>query len=579
MGTLFNNIILTCDFAHNVQCGKGSQKGSASQDQNRIVPDQTRGPSRPQYQQLPQPWQQPPEPTSAPQPEPQQPSMNIMRPSTPSYSNSNSNSNRPQGSYSPASPASNSDDDDGESGRDYESNEPLIPATIPPRSGSMHRSVSMPQVLPYKAPPAPVIENTQTQQHPPRRTANHYRQLQPNPFPGPPADRSQLVDATSALYDGASSVTPSYAEQASAPTKASIAGEQQSSFNVVIDHVAPQHQSQAYKVKQSQQHHQNQVNYKQSASNQQVNQLAPKVPNNKKHHQGANTSQHLQQVNNKQTRPRPQQAPQPRPSNSNRQKQHVTLPNQQLKQQPQTWSMPLKPVHVVAVSNGDSNKQGSRSDTNNGRPALIDLTNDKQIGVSSDAINNGLLLIVRHGHSPASSTRSTQFLAPPSGTNQVNGYSAKENQQAFVVDPKMIRPDSVIDAQLFPNVQKALASAQKTTHSSPNHVIGAQQSQGSRVHPPLPPMEPPKPQNLIESTSHVEHKEPINLIASGVAHPSQSSFETSLRHQATSNNQRGSDNEHIYADKSNPQASISSPPARLQTKKLKAVRAPEKQAS
>lgn len=601
MGTLFNNIILTCDFAHNVQCGKkphravngeqslASQPGAEpSYAQRGLQSEQTSpGPPLPRYQQLPQPWQQQPEQQN-PQHQPQGSGINI-RPSSAAHMHTNAaraHDYYPQSAGSQNS-ASESDDSDSDSGKDSsnddEPTEPLVPATLPPRPTNSYRSVSMPPVLPYKAPPSPMIpSHAPIQNYPPRPTPLYQQEQQPSPYSSFGMVRGRpRGDITPSYFDRSNGVTPAYAEQTSASTKASVGDENQSSYNMVINHVT----TDAHKLQRHPAPSQRPIVIAEPE------QLKP-APRPKPYQGAVNLA-------GAQHRRTPAQLPktqsqlnraQPNALRQEYQQQQASRANQAR----QSWSSPTTSYQVATNGRIQSDvHSGSKNELSSFKPTLVDLTNGKQIGVSSDAINNGLLLIVRHGNTPASSTLSPQHAAPDSARNP-----GGDSQQAYVVDPIMIRNDSPVDAQLFPNVHRVLSASQNQNqiahkaHQQPVQAQSARQEQTGKVHPALPPMEPPRPQNLIETTSHLQQSRDLGSHSqdadTGVTLYSDSSsnkpktvspplkvpesqqvlVETGKAHGSTEKREKN-------ASKS--ETSSSNLATRSQSKRLKAAKAPEKQ--
>lgn len=207
------------------------------------------------------------------------------------------------------------------------------------------------------------------------------------------------------------------------------------------------------------------------------------------------------------------------------------------------------------------NQLGATTITDNHRPAIVDLTNDKRglaNGIGADALNDGLLLIVRHSsgsnplevhntnananynnhnnrHQPI--VRRSQPPPPPSSSSSgsssngvtsasASGAAASAAGRAFAVDPQAVRPDSPVDAQLFPNVQSILLSQSSrptVSHRAPGNSGGSRSygasSHSSRVSSPLAPMEPPKPTHTHKNvdrdlSSGPEMGRELQLIAS-----------------------------------------------------------------
>lgn len=625
LGTLFNNIILTCDFAHNVQCGKGSQKSAASPNGQASDPNDTiRGPPaapsnqyqqpssvqnspnfrqqqqqqyngpapRPQYQQLPQPWQQhyPPSTSqqqqqSAAQTQPialnvraRQQQQQLAGPSADNSSNDDSDD---------SSDSSDSSEPNRGSSSDYDSPEPLIPASLPNSARQQQQQqqannyrqqhhASGSSLLPYKAPPAAQFQ--QYQQPNREFQSAHKSQLRPTNY---------QVDPSAANYDGASVATPVYAEKPKQNGPSSInstseaATDEPSTFNLVINHVTKptsiatpakplqqvtsnNNNNNNYDNNHQQQRQQHAINIKQSALlNNQVqsdhqtpfkpikNQLTPAIIS--QHQKTAKQPQQILQRQNSANN-----------SNGHRQKAPSIRPHSanQASNSYQSLASQTKPIHVVSNDGSSSeNRQNYNNNNNNnnvnansmGRPAVIDLTSDKQIGVSSEAMNNGLLLIVRHspshnqhqqqqqyspvnpiGSAVASSSLSTTHVASPSeqyGNVLLGGkYSTSDNgnndnsddpssgslllPKAFAVEPSQVQPNSPIDAQLFPNVQNILSNNQPQAilnqkRNQQEQRIATENNKAS-VHPPLGHLEPPKP-TLIETTSHLQNQQQPQL--------------------------------------------------------------------
>lgn len=676
LGTLFNNIILTCDFAHNVQCGKTARKlvsdpndtirGPSGAPSNQYQQPSTvnqdsrnhqNTPARPRYEQLPQPWQQHYPPSSSHQQQQQpaqtQPIALNIRPKQQQY----------QPASSPSESAdSNDSEDQPESGRgssDYETPEPLIPASLPnsplarqqnqqqAARYQQHHRASGSSILPYKAPPAALAN--QNQQLNRQFQSAHKSQLRPTNY---------QVDPSAANYDGASVATPVYAEKpryqpddsslsstTSAKSVSTIAQgssgtDQSSTFNLVINHLTKPVANTAAKppsqfapsTDNNYQQQQAIVQAKQTALKRQVqtdhqtpfkpmrSQLTPAV-----------IPQHAKPANQQQ-RQNLQKQPE------NREPQHQKLPSIRPHAAVQTNSYhslasQARPVHVVSDNKDNTNHN------NHGQPTVIDLTSDKHIGVSSDAMNNGLLLIVRHspsqqhrsqhqqnsigpiGSSVASSTVSTTHASPMdqqvsnvvssgkySNLDKGNSDDLQPVQpKAYALDPTLVQPNSPIDAQLFPNVQNVLSNRQPQAMLNQQHRASSPaNNQANSVHPPLGHLAPPKP-TLIETTSHLQHQqqfnrdsnndkkypinqlhsaissmEPINLIlASGSTSATSSGFETGLRNRLiAASDQMATQSSWTTTTQATPTNEISSNNDRQQrpvtsNRRLRAAKAPD----
>lgn len=627
LGTLFNNIILTCDFAHNVQCGKA--KPAASSSSSQFDPnDQLRGQTsssssqnhqsnsqapRPKYQQLPQPWQQhyPPSPSLA-APQQQQASALNLRPSTPSYVHAQ---------QPPASNSGDSDPDDdsdeqanqqpnsrpASSSSDYEGGEALVAATLPP-ARNQRPQASGSFALAYKAPPSAQARHQLQQQshHQPQNPSNPNQNQYPQSnsefhsahrshYPAhfsPAASYNQLrpsnyeTDPAAANYDGASAVTPVYAEMQSPALKQQSNGQKEanqlSSFNLLIDHVT----SPANRGAATQHHHDSNIPMIQAKQHPAASAPAarsqpeattniyinPRLssnptsptdqnPDSKQPHPKPQTSSSFHSI--RAQLPNQQQAPviakqpleqvasQQNRANNNRNQQqqfsHQLQSQSQSSLQQQYARLASasqgKPVHANPTTVNNQNNDLANNKNPHSRPAefsrqptVIDLTDEKQVGVTSEAMNNGLLLIVRHesplshsrsrtssqsggpGSNAAPSSVSSSHAAPPS-QNQQQQYGTSgtsTNSRAFAIDPILLSPNAPMDGQLFPNVQRVLAQnkglisgplnqpkrLQQQQHSSPSSQMPRFQS----LHQALPPMEPPRP-TLIETTSHLAGSE------------------------------------------------------------------------
>lgn len=433
LGTLFNNIILTCDFAHNVQCG--GKKAASNQQQPGAQ-------GRPEAQELHESLQQPPRP--APRtpdkqvgyPEPQdrrqqqarwspvqnqqqqQPrQLQIGQSQYNKHSQAQTSQAQAVNTYPQSRPVhSDSAENSKEADSDDERPEPLVPATLPPRPAQQQyqqqyqqrHQQQQPAQLPYNAPPA--------------------RQLPQS------AHRSQYPSANEAYNsnygDSASLATPVYLNQ-NDPKQVS------NNFNMVINHVAPATSPAKSTQRPASQQQQQHVSVAVAPSHGQRNQRV--------HSTGA-------------TQP--------------------------------------KPVHADPGSTATAAKSARRG--------VVDLTNDSRASssVSSEALNNGLLLIVRHQSEQSESRRE------PARQSNKQG-------QAYALDPKLVKPNSPVDAQLFPNVQKFISQASRANFgnqlsASTNSPVSQRQQTNSVISLPLPALEPPKPQ------VQEEHQGELQLVASSV---------------------------------------------------------------
>ena len=451
LGTLFNNIILTCDFAHNVQCD-----GPAKQQ------PPTGGPAEPSERPV---QRQPPPPPQQQRPPQQlnQPTGNRWPSSGPrqlligSQYNQHSNRDQPSraqavGSYPPQSRRPPADEAEAD-----EAPEPLVPATLPPPRPNL-------QSLPYNPPPPPLpLPPSAADSQPSARQSAHLSQY--------PRHQQQVVRATARYQplaeptDGhnvASAATPVFVEPRATepsvqqPTTGGHGDAAAQSFNLVVNHLAaptsrpsgarsgPPPAPAPAQVRPQQQQQQ-----QQQQRQQQVLQLENATPV---------------------YRSRPSETP---AGALSRPRQQQRLRGGQREQQ----------VRPAPANYAESASQPASSQR---RPAgLVDLTNDRKSGgVSSEAMNDGLLLIVRHsaGSSPLQVT---------SGAGQ-----------AFAVEPALVSPNSALDGQLFPHVQSVLAvsaagsGGPQASSPAASHRPRGQGQHGARaqVGGPLPPMEPPRPQ-------------------------------------------------------------------------------------
>lgn len=568
-GTLFNNIILTCDFAHNVQCNKNKEALRPNDQQSDPQPYPQQQP-----QQLPRASIQVSQNSYVNQPRAQQQPPNQARWSQqtgaqqgPRHLKIGSQYNQHQqhqqtsqaqavSAYPhPKQPAASSESDDDS---DDDPIVPLIPATVPPRAAS---SIN----LPYN--PPPVISPSTQLAHQPHQSAhqsqypNYQQSYQQNERGVGSYDGDSVVSPVFASHDEpirtteASTATRSYIDGTTAGQPTSDA----QSFNLVINHITPSKQQQAPAKSYAQlKPVANDYNKKPSNHQAKHSQLVPaNLPlaaykkNEPKRQQQAYAipvnKQVIAVINPNQSaanRDVPKQsARQPMhhqnhrlSSYDNNNNNHYNHNHQQQQQHRQPLATQLKAVHVDA-----------------GQPmpltaALVDLTNDKKSGgVSSEALNDGLLLIVRHDSAPAKSDVSHQ--RPEANKPYATGKRANNKQptasgQAYALDPSIVRPNSPVDAQLFPNVQKAIVASQAANNyhyynhnqqHHPNHQAAQsvhhvqhasapsiQQTPHSiRVSPPLPPMEPPKPVVSRNEDGHHSNGE-LQIVASSSHSPSSS---------------------------------------------------------
>lgn len=570
-GTLFNNIILTCDFAHNVQCNK-------NKDANAARPEEQLDPQAypaVQPQQVPRASIQVNQNNYAPQvraqQQQQQPLLQQARWSQQASSQgprqlkigsqyNQHQQNQPTSlaqavsAYPISKPISgstsiNSDSNDDDS--DDDPILPLVPATLPPRTTSTNS-------LPYSPPPVASSHTAQQGSH----QSSHLSQY-PNYTPS-----YQQNERAVGSYDGDSAVSPvfvshdepirtteastatrSYSDQVGATGKQNTDAQ---SFNLVINHITPSKQqpSKGYvqlkpvvednnnnnKKLANQAKHHNQLvaanlplaAFKRNELKQQQQQQHYTYPINKQ----AAAINSLQSNANRDVLKQPSRQPMHHQNhrlnsydnnNSNNNHQH----------QRQSQATQVKAIHVDA---------GQPTPL---RAALVDLTNDnkKSAGVSSEALNDGLLLIVRH--SPAAQTDKSDINKPYATGKRVNGKQVAVSGQAYALDPALVRPNSPVDAQLFPNVQRAIASGRSTSSlhhynnddkqqyhnhqvaQSAHHVQHAsapppppsptmqQFSHSIRVSPPLAPMEPPKPALTSGSNQDASHNNAeLQIVAS-----------------------------------------------------------------
>lgn len=585
-GTLFNNIILTCDFAHNVQCNKNKDanlprpeeqqdpqnyplqpqqvtRASIQMNQNSYVQQQPRYQQQQQHQQHPEGSQGPRHLKIGSQySQHQQNQQSSLAQAVSAYP-------PPKATSSAASSNSDSSDDDS----DDDPIVPLVPATLPPRVAN----------LAYNQPP---VASHPTQQAANQLHQSAHRSQYPNQYQAGYQQNGRAFGS----YDGDSAVSPVFASHDEAlkttePTTATrpyadqaaptaTANKQPSSeaqsFNLVINHITPAKQQQPLKSNGGQLKPAAVNNYNNKKLANQAKQHGQLVPANlplaaysknepkqqqqqQQQYLAAANKQivinpHLQSSANrdvpKQLNRQPMQHQTVRSNNH----QHHHHPNhhhnqqqQQVQYQRQPLPTQLKAVHVEA---------GQPMPL---RAALVDLTNDKKSGgVSSEAMNDGLLLIVRH--SPAASQAEVSHSSPDVSKayatgKRVGAKPAASSGLAYAIDPAIVRPDSPVDAQLFPNVQRVIASSQggnQQHYSNSNnnnnkqhnhnhqaaqsvhhvqHAVApppaAQQAANSiRVSPPLPPMEPPKPVLAGNEDGHHYNNAELQIVASSSHLPS-----------------------------------------------------------
>lgn len=503
----------------------------------------------------------------------------------------------------------NAADDSSDDSDDNEPPEILVPATLPPRRAPKVTIAS--QLPPLSPPPAPQQQQHhqpqqqqqyQSQDH--RQTAHlsqypqHQQQVNSNGYhrqASPAIIYGQSAGNSIAYGDVTSATTPVRAgtgqystEPTNAVSSTSAPGDSNKdaqSFNLVINHVTPTHS------KQPQQQYSNA-----RASGKPINNNGNNnnfIENPQKSYGTGNKQQ--QQVSPKATQPIVYVSG----AGGGKQQQHnkpylpsatAAAANQSPKapQQPQTRTTYLSNGNNFAANRSPQQQQVSRKQpqqqyeyssssqsiptttvattaTRPNQPALVDLNNAKQAqGVSSDAINDGLLLIVRHssGSNPLQLTTrpahqttysNEQVLQAHNSINSPTGRrSARQqppqqhNGQAYIVNPAIVDPSSQIDAQLFPNVQQFVADKQQQQQShvaprQPMMITAAtrqtinsaqvaydhlqqQVSSGPRtalasmtstmVASPLPPMEPPRPQ-----VSFIEPPGEPTAAADGVRSP------------------------------------------------------------
>lgn len=614
MGTLFNNIILTCDFAHNVQCkGKAQQEAAKAQSATSeeppaneappsvLVPVSARQQQQQQYSTAKQRWSQQPAVYEAQQASngnggPRQ--LRIGQASQYSQHQQNQQSSLAQAvsayphpqpaAATPASPpARSSNNNDSDDDSDDDPVEPLIPATLPPAR------TNLPQPAYAQGPSSaiqPVInqQSAHRSQYPsPQHQQQAYQQHQNAMARGYPQANNG--------FDGDSASSPVFvgrdeprATEATINTITNInseLGKQQQqgdaqSFNLVINHLAPTRQQQSplknaiikqqvpvatgnlesnnngYNKKLSLQSSPKQNQLVSTNQQQQQNTgYTGLLANNKKlmDLKQQQQQQQIASINNKLAAMNAQAQQQFQRANQLRQQQQQYSNQNSYRQasQPKSVHVEARPVAVgVAAETGAnplaSSQQALKSISS---PSIVDLTNDKRASVSSEAINDGLLLIVRHGTtSPSGNHNSQQSQQQAASYNkgstqqQVNykpssqtvRHSSKLQQQhvaaggqAFAIDPSAVRANSPIDAQLFPNVQRVLAASQPSvshqapTYSTPTEVSSSAQSllqhaaykknqpqtnrQEIRISPPLQPMEPPKPSSYANNDDAVDH--------------------------------------------------------------------------
>lgn len=511
LGTLFNNIILTCDFAHNVQCGSKGKNAPATGKQEAQEPhDSIYQPA--QQQQVPRSsnlYNQPSHAQTTSRPRQQQ-----ARWSPVNQGHQQQQPRQLQVGQSQYNKHSQVQPNQVQALNSYPNSRPIVSTAPSPSDNSDSDSDSDDQVEPLIAatlPPRPAQQQAHYQQQQPQYSQNSQRQLPYNPPPPPPrqyqsAHRSQQQpqsDYSKSVgnydNDGASVVTPVFVDQDSANK------EQANNFNLVVNHVAPASSIQKQPANSNHQ----QTNNRPTYQSQNVN---------------LKQQQHINQI--KPNKPLPS-----KPAKSHQQKQQSSY---------STVATQPKPVHV---------------DANQPRGVLVDLTNDNKAGqsVSSESLNDGLLLIVRHNAVPVKlSGNQLDYSQQESRTRPGKQTSAG---QAYAVDPALVRPNSPIDAELFPNVQRfvsaahnehqsygnqvsaattlpSIASPQQTIkqhQQPPRQAAYADASMMTRVSPPLPPLEPPKPNPSQPIESHPSND--LHLVASStpsILQQQQQTAETAL---------------------------------------------------
>lgn len=537
MGTLFNNIILTCDFAHNVQCGKTRQSSSAT---SRQAADQARtmlGDQEP-TQARAQPQQSRPATSYRAAPQPTRQSPRVQTNSGPrqlvignnhrhaSIAHQRAPSNQPS-----AIPTDDTGDSASES--DDEPPAPLLPAVLPVRTASKpadRQQVLLASQLPYNPPPPAQHlghQSAHRSQYPAAglQKGNYDVASVVTPFfvdqdeemklssgrpqPAEPAKVAPAPPAASGLQNLNAFPTPAYL---TTPTGNHPSQPEQSGFNLVINHGAP---TQIGSAKAQVGTHEAPL-----ADGAQPNQK----PVSSQRSAGVSAAQRAGSLAKTPMRP---SAPSPAAS-AKAQQQPLRHP---MSSQP-------KPVHVDGArkptSSGKQDYEKKAAESAGARPGLVELTSNKQqVGVSSDAINDGLLLIVRHAGS---------------GGAHSSARAKADESKAYAVDPAIVRPDSPIDAQLFPNVQGVLAGVnQAPDHQSSStmhyvqHVAAdqpptAKSKARPQVSPPLIRLDPPKP--VLDSAgpeSSADDYDPANKSGSQQQQPKQSSSSPNQQAVATKN--------------------------------------------
>lgn len=640
MGTLFNNIILTCDFAHNVQCkGKAQQEAAKAQSAASEEPPANDLPlsiSRKQsqlQQEAPRAPIQVDQANNANGPQQQgrwlQAGPRQLRIGQSQYSQHQQNQQsslaqavsaypHPQPASAPAAHSNNNNDSDDDS--DDDPVEPLVPATLPPaRINSQPAFTQGPsssvQVVNHQSahrsqyPSSPQQQQQAFQQHQNAMTQGHYSRANRG-FNGDSISSPVFIgrDESKTTESTVNTITKLNTEF----NKQKEQGDAQS-FNLVINHLAPTRQQQQSSLKNviiKQQQQQvpvaaNNLETNKNGYNRELNlQSLPKqnqlvssnqhqqnvgytdlASNNKKlmdlRHQ---QRQQFASINNKLApidaqalqNQNQQQQQQFQRANQLRQQQYPNQNSYHQASQPKSVHVDARPVGALASATSSAAENPSLGSQQAQKfisgPGIVDLTNDKRASVSSEAINDGLLLIVRHGTSSSGSSSQQQQQQLTSYNKgpiqqQVNykpnsqtvKHSSKLQQQhvagggqAFAIDPSKVRANSPIDAQLFPNVQRVLAASQPSishrapAHSSPAEASSSQHLQLSgaykkqqqqyspnrqeiRLSPPLPPMEPPKPSSYVNNnevkdqysnSERTSSSEAIQVLASSSQTPS-----------------------------------------------------------
>lgn len=432
-------------------------------------------------------------------------------------------------------PGSDATDDESSSDGDDEAPIPLVPATLPIRPGpkSDRQQPMLGTQLPYNPPPATPHAGHHSAHRSQYPASNQQRgnydvasvatpvfvdqaaEMKLSPARQQPSEQAYKPAATappvSSPNTGASQdLASTIATSGSQPSKPN-----QSSFNLVINHGAPAQVNTAKSLQPaypatSANSNAAKANRKWSVSGQQ----APAGV-------GSSTTVSPSKAPTRQA-PTP---PSPTPAKL-RQQSGLPSASKAIQVDSARSQSPIgkqdyqrKPVEVVGA-----------------RPGLVDLTSGKQQGsVGSDALNDGLLLIVRHGGN--------------AGAFSPIEKSKVDDSKAYAVDPFIVRPNSPIDAQLFPNVQGVLASVNPAPAGSQSaqtvqHVqhVSAEpapqqqlspQKQRQQVSPPLMRMEPPKPSlDRASDTNHNadheqlaksgQHQQPKYTSLSGQQTPSKS---------------------------------------------------------